>query len=344
MTLPLLRNREIDSVAVFRALQLGDMLCAVPALRALRAALPAARIVLVGLPWARQFARRYGEYIDDFMAFPGHPSLPEQPVRQDELADFYSDMQARRYALALQLHGSGEVSNGVVAGFGARVLAGFCPSGHAAPEPPGRPMFGLPYPRRGAEPLRLLRLMKWLGAPPQGYGLSFPLTAQDRDELLGSGLAAPSPYVCIHAGARTRDKCWPARRFAEVADRLADEYGLAVVLTGSASEHALAEEVAGHMRAPALNAAAPLSIGAMAALMSGSRLLVCNDTGVSHIAAGLGLPSVVVFSKADMRRWAPLNRRLHRCIQDPAGERADQVLALARALLSAPGAHLSARC
>ncbi len=106
-----------------------------------------------------------------------------------------------------------------------------------------------------------------------------------------------------------------------------------VVLTGSGNEAPLTAAVASRMRTKALDAAAPISIGAMAALMSRSRLLISNDTGVSHIAAGLKLNSVVIFSKADIRRWAPLDRQRHRSLWDPEGERAAEVLAHARALL-----------
>jgi ADP-heptose:LPS heptosyltransferase len=331
---PLLERLAPISVAVFRALQLGDMLCAVPALRALRTSLPQARIVLVGLPWAQQFAERFAAYVDEFIAFPGHPLLPEQQVAQENLADFYTSMCARRFELAIQLHGSGDVSNDIVSGFGARAMAGY----HRGEAVVRERTVLLPYPETGTEPERLLDLVQQLGAESAGPHLEFPLSRQDEDELDGSGIRlrlTSGNYICIHPGARQRDKCWPVRHFAEVGDRLASEFGLQVVLTGSAQEADLTAEVAAHMHHAPIDAAAaaPISIGAMAALMRDARLLLCNDTGVSHIAAGLKLKSVVIFSKADIARWAPLDRHMHRCIWDPAAERASVVLEHARALL-----------
>jgi hypothetical protein len=329
----LLQRLTPSSVVVFRALQLGDMLCAVPALRALRNAVPHAHIALVGLPWAQQFADRFSGYIDEFIPFPGHPLLPEQPVRHEGLARFYTSLCAREFGLAIQLHGSGDVSNDIVSGFGARAMAGYCRG-----EPVTRDRTALlPYPETGAEPERLLRLMEELGAEAAGLHLEFPLSREDEEELDASGLATAlqdAAYFCIHPGARQRDKCWPPRQFAEVGDRLAAEFGLKPVLTGSASEADLTAEVAAHMHHRPVDAAAPISIGAMAVLMRKAKLLLCNDTGVSHIAAGLKLKSVVVFSKADIARWAPLDRHSHRCIWDPDAQRAAVVLQHARALLS----------
>jgi len=329
---PLLGRMRIERLAIFRALQIGDMLCSVPALRAMRGALPRARITLVGLPWAVQFARRYRQYVDDFVAFPGHPAFPEQPVREHELEAFYGAMRARDFDLALQMHGSGQVSNRIVGEFGAKAVAGCVAPGSASVDPTSF----MAYPEQGAEPLRLLRLAEFLGAPAMGVHPEFPLTEEDERELQDRGLAAnlePGSYLCVHPGARIRDRCWPPARFAEVADSLADEFGLKVVLTGSATEGDLTAAVAGHMRNKAIDTASPISVGAMAALMSRARLLVCNDTGVSHIAAGLRLPSVVVFGKSDMQRWAPLDQERHRCIWDPEGQRVGLALQHARSLL-----------
>jgi ADP-heptose:LPS heptosyltransferase len=334
---PLLQQRSVKTLTIFRALQVGDMLCAVPAMRALRGALPNARITLVGLAWAEQFARRFSNYIDDFITFPGHPAFPEQAAQEALVPLFYEEMRNRNFDLAIQMHGSGQISNRIVKGFNAKASAGYVE--HDEGKESGNCF--IKYPETGPEPLRLLQLVEFLGAPSAGTHLEFPITGQDRHELKLSGLdrdLVPNSYICIHPGARIRDKCWPPQCFAQIADRLASEFDCRIVLTGSAKEADLTSAVAAHMRHRPLNAASSISLGAMAALMSGSRLLVCNDTGVSHIAAGLKLPSVVIFSKADMQRWAPLDQQLHRCIWDPQARHVDEALAQARLLLATAGA------
>ena len=83
-----LDEKDIKKIAVFRALQLGDMLCAIPAIRALRNAYPNAEITLLGLLWAKNFIERFNNYFNRFIHFPGYPGLPEQPYDESEFTAF----------------------------------------------------------------------------------------------------------------------------------------------------------------------------------------------------------------------------------------------------------------
>ena len=321
------------SVVVFRALHLGDLLCCVPALRALRRALPASRITLLGLPSAAAFAKRFRAYVDGFIPFAGYPGLPEQPVPAPvDLFAFFAGMRVRRFDLALQLHGSGRVTNGIVRRLGARRMGGFHPDGQACPDPASF----IAYPEHEHEIRRNLRLVEFLGAPASGAELEFPLTDADHAEAAavpGVSQLAPGGYACLHPGARSADKRWPAERFAAIGDMLHDA-GLEVVLTGSEAETSITGAVAKAMRRPPLDTAGPLGIGALAAIVAGARLVVCNDTGVSHVAAALGVPSVVIFFATDPQRWAPLDRTRHRVVSRPGGVAVEPVLAECATLLA----------
>ena len=327
-----LDRESVRKIAVFRALKLGDMLCAVPALRALRAGFPTAEIVLIGLPWAREFARRFDRYVDSFREFPGFPGLPEQGSDPDEVEAFFRAMEREAFDLALQCHGSGSVSNRVTGRLGARLVAAFVEPGSRAPGP------GLfaPYPGEGLEVRRLLRLASLLGVPPRGEHLEFPIFDDERAEaehiLRTRGLAGRR-FVCVHAGASVPERRWPFERFAAVADALADR-GYAVALTGAAQEAPLTAAVSRAMRSEAVDLAGATPLGALAAVVQRARLLVCNDTGVSHVADGLRLPSVVVSTGDNPARWAPVDGRLHRVLCRDGGVAADEVLAASLDLLS----------
>lgn len=299
-------------VAVMRALPgLGDWLCVVPALRALRAALPAAHIALIGLPQTRPLVERFPAYVDDLIPFPGFPGIEESTPDIQTLPDFFADMQGR-FDLALQMHGSGVYSTPFTILLGARRTAGFYLLGQYCPD---KRRF-LPYPVHESEVWRNLRLMEYLGIPTKGDELEFPLMDEDWRMLYAIRQVEAirrDEYICLHAGASRPERCWSPQRFAAVADALAAR-GLQIVLTGTAAETGRTQAVARAMNHKAIDLSGRTSLGALAALLSQARLLICNDTGVSHLAAALRVPSVVIFLASDVKRWAPLDRERHRVV------------------------------
>jgi ADP-heptose:LPS heptosyltransferase len=126
----------------------------------------------------------------------------------------------------------------------------------------------------------------------------------------------PNEYVVIHCGARDPARRWAPAKFAAVADALA-EGGLRVLLTGVESERPQVEEVAARMNAASEVVCGRTTLGGMACLLEHSRLLVANDTGVSHIAAALGTSSVIVFTHSEPERWAAPDATRHRRFIEP---------------------------
>jgi ADP-heptose:LPS heptosyltransferase len=299
-------------VAIFRALQLGDMLCAVPALRALRKAWPNAHITLIGLPWATRFVERFSPLIDELVVFPGARGFPEQEETDAGLPQFYAAMRARRFDLALQMHGSGGPANEIVKRFGATACAGF-----RQPHELAEPGF-IPWPDELPEPRRYLALVAALGIEAHDDTLWFPLSLHDRCEyeaLEARHGIEPERLILLHPGAQLPSRRWPPARFAEVADALSAR-GWQIAITGTANEAAITAAVLGAMAAPALHLTGSTTLGGLAALVARARLVVCNDTGISHVAAAMRTPSTVIASGSDTRRWAPLDRARHRVLAD----------------------------
>ena len=305
-------QESIERIVVLRALQLGDVLCAVPALRALRSAYPRARISLIGLPWARQLVDHLPGYVDELIEFPGFPGIPEAPFDAGRLTAFVADMQTRRFDLAIQLHGSGLTSNAFVELLGARWTIGSYPPGDWTPDPATHVL----YTGHGSEVERCLAPLRHAGIPVDGEVLEFTVTPGDRAELASLPevrAVVGGDYVCLHGGARHALRRWAVERFIEVGRALVAD-GWPVVLTGTADEAAITDEIATALGGAAIDLAGRTSLGALAALVDGSRLLVANDTGVAHLADALRTPSVIVFTHTDPERWAAADRSLHRVV------------------------------
>ncbi len=291
-------------VVVVRALRLGDLLCAVPALRSLRAALPYARITLIGLPLAAEFVRRCA-YVD-------------QPVDPRRTVEFLAHWQAEGIDLAIQMHGSGVFSNPFTRLLGARYTVGFTREG----ETDLGLDFAIPYPSSGRELHRLLALTRALGAPDLGDYTELTVLESDRHDLRANAalcglLDDGRPLAGLHPGAKVPTRRWMPERFAAVGDWLAGTYAAAVIITGGADEWESCERVRSLMRAPAHNVAGQTHLGSLAALLERLTLFVTNDSGPAHLAAALGTPSVTIFGAAQVEDWAAVDTARHRALSIP---------------------------
>lgn len=257
---------------VLRALGLGDLLTAVPALRGLREADGERRVVLAAPAPLAPLVPLIGA-VDELLPTPGLGELRWPGAAPD---------------LAVNLHGSGPQS--------IRDLLATRPSTlltHRHPDWPG--ISGPAWRPDLHEVERWCALLEWHGIPA------------DRADLALAEPDVPSPApgaVVVHPGAAYPARRWPPERFATVARELATS-GYDVVVTGSTTERALAVEVAEHAGLPGSAALAGRGLGELAALVSGAALVVCGDTGVGHLATAYGTPSVLLFGPTPPALWGP---------------------------------------
>jgi ADP-heptose:LPS heptosyltransferase len=302
------------TIVVLRALPgLGDWLCAVPTLRALRRARPEAQIHLVALEPTRELVSRFPNYVDEFHPFPGWPGLPERRPAVRAIPAFLTEIQALQADLALQLHGSGSITNELVELFGARAVAGFYRHGDRNPDPARflRWHEGDPEYRRG------LRLLGLLGIEAEDERLELPLdpAAEQRTSEILAAAGVDGSYVVLHPGGARSTNRWAPHNFQAVGASLAAS-GRRIVVTGSAAERSLGSEVAAGIPG-AIGIAGQTGLDELGWLLRRAELLITNDTGVSHVASALRVPSVVVFSEGGedhRRRWSPLDAKRHRAV------------------------------
>lgn len=265
---------EAEGLLALRALGIGDLLVAVPALRGLRRAFPGDRLVLAA-PEALGELVELIDAVDELLPTPTLGTLrwPGPPPP----------------GVAVNLHGSGPESIRDLFATGAERLIT-----HHHPDVPE--VDGPAWTEDQHEALRWCRLLEWHGISAEPGDLALPAPP------------GPSPApgaVVVHPGAALAPRRWPPDRFAEVANALAGE-GHEVVVTGGHAERELAHEVAANAGlGPDAVLAGRTELAELCALIAGASLLVCADTGAGHLATAFGTPSVVLFGPTPPARWGP---------------------------------------
>ena len=289
---------ELPRLVVLRALGLGDLLTAIPALRGVARAFPDhERLLAAPAPLAPLVPRRLARLV---------PTGELAPLAR----------WLHRPDCAVNLHGRGPQSH--------RIVLDARPTRVLAFEHPEIPVSrGFPAWRPGEhEVMRWCRMLAEHGVPA------------DPSELDIEPPSGPPPpgsrgATLIHPGAASGARRWPAQRFAAVA-RAEREAGRDVAITGGQSEAGLAFDVAARAGLDERQVlAGRTDLADLARAVAAAGRVVCGDTGVAHLATALGTPSVVLFGPVSPAEWGPpAERTRHRALWaggsgDPHADRAD---------------------
>jgi ADP-heptose:LPS heptosyltransferase len=298
-----LAAERVREILVLRLDRIGDVLMSLPALADLRRAYPGARIRLAVGRWSEEIARRAP--VDEVLVWSapwvGRPSEGAETRRA--LWGHALSLRAPRLDLALDLQGDVRAA-WLLALTGARERIGYANTGGA---------------RLLTRVVPLDETVSWTlqnrravaaatGGATIGEGARVELlTASDRQRareiLAAEGLDGHRPIVGLHASGGRPVKQWAAGRWREVAQRLAAEFGAALVLTGTAADRSLAAEVARGLSGAVRDFTGRLSLIDSLAVIGALDLFLSADTGPMHMAAAVGTPSVSVFGPSDARRY-----------------------------------------
>jgi ADP-heptose:LPS heptosyltransferase/uncharacterized protein YjbJ (UPF0337 family) len=274
-------------LVAYRALGLGDLLTAVPALRALRAAFQGHRLTLAAPAALAPLAALSGAVDDVLDTAP--LAVPAAPGPE----------------IAVNLHGRGPESHRALLAVRPRRMIAF-----GSPEVPWR---GPPWRDDEYEVRRWCRLLVQSGIPADASRLDLP----------PPDVPSPAPgATVIHPGAASAARRWPADRWAAIA-RAERDAGRRVVVSGSDVERPLAEAVADEGIEVL---AGRTDLVELAALVAGADRVLCGDTGIAHLATAFGTPSVLLFGPTPPAEWGPPRDRpqhvvLHRGGRgDPHGD------------------------
>ena len=326
--------------------QLGDMLCIVPLLRALREKYPAAYIALMASP-ANYEVMLNNRYVNSVINYDKREILGKGWKGWRHLFSFVKSLRRSRFDLAI-------VPSTVSTSFTSDMFAYLsgAPIRIGASSLDGRENpsgfwfnvsveldWGLTPDRH--QTLRHLDIAQPLGLTSQNLELEITLDSNEREEansFLLRRLVNNRISIAYHPGAGKVLNRWDPKTFSQVANALAAEHNAATLITfGPMDDEPVSAMVDSLNVSPIIVRNKP--IREVAAILSQVRLVITNDTGIMHVAAAVGVPVLSLFGPTNPRQWAPIGTR-NRYIRGEGGDinniTVTEVLAHAREMLGAP--------
>jgi lipopolysaccharide heptosyltransferase II len=157
-------------------------------------------------------------------------------------------------------------------------------------------------------------LLKLLGIELKYKKLELYLREEDikraEEILTGAGIAQSDLVGVIPGAGRSwgKDaflKHWPPDNFAELADKIIENYRVKIIIMGDSTEQEIAQRIKKHMKHEALDLSGMTTTGQLAALLSKMKLVITNDGGPLHMAVALGIKTISIFGPVDERVYGP---------------------------------------
>jgi lipopolysaccharide heptosyltransferase II len=315
---------EARRVLCVRLDALGDVLMCTPAMRALREAVPGRSLTLLSSPSGAAVAPFLPE-VDDTIVHAAPWMKADVPADPAGLLELAAILAARRFdaAVVFTTYTQSALPAALLcwlAGIPLRLA-------HCRENPYHLLTDWIPDP----EPLlmvrhevqRQLELVRRAGAQVavagKALGLSFALRAADlasvRARLARLGVDAGRPWLLLHPGASAASRRYPAGHWARVLALLARCTALPVVITGSAAEMDLVEEIRAASGTPCYCLAGQLGLGELGAALHLAAVALTNNSGPAHIAAAVGTPVVDLYALTNPQH-TPWNVRSRVLFQD----------------------------
>lgn len=164
----------------------------------------------------------------------------------------------------------------------------------------------VPYSHDDNEAVSFSHLLEPLGIQAGAVEMAAPfLSIPEAAAFKAAGLLESlhgEPFVVVFPGASIPERRWGADRFRQVAEVMS-AFGIKVVVVGGKEDRQQGEVIVGGRLG--LNLAGLTSLSETAAVIQKSLILVSGDSGVLHIAVGLGIPTVSLFGPGRTKKWAP---------------------------------------
>lgn len=275
---------------------LGDAVMTLPAMMAVRETYPEAHIVVVANPLVAQLLEN-------------HPGCDEVIVYNKAgehagifgLLRFAAALRRRKFDCAILFQYAIEAGiMAFLAGIPRRV--GFTTDGR-------RLLLTHPVPfseveKRLHQTDAFLRIVNYYGIKAKEKRQELALL--DSERAWANEQQAEGSVVTINPGAAYGSaKRWYPERFAAVGDFLAREYGMQIVLIGGPGEVEIGKDIAAASQAPVHNFIGKTTIRQMMALIDAAALMVTNDSGPMHVAAGFNVPIVAIFGSTNYTTTSP---------------------------------------